>query len=106
MGISRFFNLTATIERMAPIPDTKTRDWSEVGTTPIGIHPINPENQIINDMRFSALFKAFMPIGVNIKEGDRLKVDGEIYIIHGIQRYAFVRSSNQYVYATLGKPKA
>lgn len=76
------FPHTATIQGQTKI-GTKYI-YGNVGTTQCFLQPMGLEETARTGMTFSKSYKCYFPIGTDVKERQRLGIDGNTYTVTGI----------------------
>lgn len=108
MGITSFYNSTATTSRLTDIGGTsKRQDWqANVTSFACAIHPTNGELSLIEGSAFYNMFKMFCDKSLDIEIGDRVIVGSDIYTVTGKMLYNnFGGRSNEHMRLSLVKGK-
>ncbi len=100
--ISRLFTITGTLQRLSPDQsDADQEGWVNNGTCLGHLQPTRIE---VTHMVEGALFKTFYwwcPLATDIKEHDRLIIDGDTYVVSGVDKWTM--GSNPHAKALVQK---
>ena len=83
-------NKTIIIKRLQKKSDSSNiKEWQEVGTENVFVIPLSDEMTAIANEQgiFGQSFQVFARVGADIKETDKLIIDGDEYDVKGIKKY-------------------
>ncbi len=83
-------NKTITIKRLQKKSENSNiKEWQEVGTESVFVIPLSDEMTAIANEQgiFGQSYQVFARLGADIKETDKLIIDGEEYDVKGIKKY-------------------
>ena len=104
MALSDLYNKVVDTERMATVSGTNKKTFaanlSDVDCT---IHPVESQQQNLNDGAFYETFKMWCPVDTDIQTGDRVLDGADVYTVRGVSVYDFGRSNHLRVTLARGK---
>lgn len=104
MSLGNLYNKTVDTQRLGAVADT-IKEVFETNLTGVScaIHPVETEQQNLNDGAFYNTYKMWCAVDTDIVTGDRVIDGSTIYTVRGVATYDFGRSTHLRVTMVLGK---
>ena len=78
------FMHTGTIRRASMVNDRSS--FADLVTTKAFLQPIDNQTAELLNMEFGQGYYVYLPYGTNIKQGDRIIIEGDTYGVKGVKR--------------------
>ena len=104
MSIANRFDKTVSTKRLAAVAGTNKETWStNLASLSCTIHPVETQQQNLNDGAFYNTFKLWCAVDADVLLGDRV-IDGTTtYTVRGVSVYDF--GGNTHLRVTLARGK-
>lgn len=104
MSISSLYDKTVITKRLAAVVGTNKETWgTNLTQLQMTIHPVETQQQNLNDGGFYNTLKAWCDVNADVLIGDRV-IDGSVtYTVRGVSRYDFGRNSHLRLTLARGK---
>lgn len=108
MSIAGFFNRTVDTQRLANVGGaSKRQEWGNIeNDLPCAIHPLNPDEVLVQGSAFYGLFKMFCAKDADVEIGDKIVDGSDTYVVQGKSLYDDLGGrSNEHMRLNIAKGK-